>query len=237
MDISETVLEDRYDNYATLSRLFRSEIDSDLLALMVASPAAEKTGDGAVDTANAQLRDYLDAVTDLAKTKSLLAIDYALTFLGYGASPDDDGFGNKAAYPYEGLYVVGSQGFAKVGDSVSQLFKQAGFRYTKDRTAMPDHIAHELEYMQFITGLELLAVREGKAEQVQGYLAQQLDFLEEHLLKWTPAFAQEIKRFSQSGFYQALADLLLAYLNHDHSFLVSMQQETRDANQLLGGFQ
>ena len=79
---------DRYDNYAMLARLFQREVDAELLADLKESFAAEPTGDSRFDEGCALLRRYLDGVEDVARGKSALAIDYCLTFLGYGTDPD-----------------------------------------------------------------------------------------------------------------------------------------------------
>ena len=107
---------DRYDNYAMLARLFQREVDAELLADLKESFAAEPTGDSRFDEGCALLRRYLDGVEDVARGKSALAIDYCLTFLGYGTDPDAaDEAGLRAAYPYESIYRSGERRSAATG--------------------------------------------------------------------------------------------------------------------------
>ncbi|MBR5260500.1 MAG: hypothetical protein IKV48_08570, partial [Eggerthellaceae bacterium] len=80
----EEELEDRYENYAIISRLFREEIDKELLSDLCESPAVEPVGQADFDEGYGRIRTYLDGVEDVAKKKSELAIDYVNTFLGYG---------------------------------------------------------------------------------------------------------------------------------------------------------
>ena len=107
---------DRYDNYAMLARLFQREVDAELLADLKESFAAEPTGDHRFDEGCALLRQHLDGVEDVARGRSALAIDYCLTFLGYGTDPDAaDEAGLRAAYPYESIYRSGERRSAATG--------------------------------------------------------------------------------------------------------------------------
>ena len=44
-------------------------------------------------------------------------------------------------------------------------------------------------------------------------------FLEEHLLNWVPDFADDVQRVARTGFYRALADIVLGVLETDQAFL------------------
>ncbi len=116
----EVQTEDKCDNYAMLSRLFRSEVDKELLADLIESPVAEPTGNELFDSGYARVRAYLDAIDDLDRFKSALAIDYCLAFLGYGVDPDKaDEAGSNAAYPYESIYRTGSKSLG--GDHCAEV--------------------------------------------------------------------------------------------------------------------
>ena len=137
---------DRYDNYAMLARLFQREVDAELLADLKESFAAEPTGDSRFDEGCALLRRYLDGVEDVARGKSALAIDYCLTFLGYGTDPDAaDEAGLRAAYPYESIYRSGGKTLG--GDrcaQVSQAYRAGEFAPDTERIIAQDHLACEL---------------------------------------------------------------------------------------------
>ena len=136
---------DRYDNYAMLARLFQREVDAELLADLKESFAAEPTGDSRFDEGCALLRRYLDGVEDVARGKSALAIDYCLTFLGYGTDPDAaDEAGLRAAYPYESIYRSGGKTLG--GDrcaQVSQAYRAGEFAPDTERIIAQDHLACE----------------------------------------------------------------------------------------------
>ena len=139
---------DRYDNYAMLARLFQREVDAELLADLKESFAAEPTGDHRFDEGCALLRQHLDGVEDVARGRSALAIDYCLTFLGYGTDPDAaDEAGLRAAYPYESIYRSGGKTLG--GDrcaQVSQAYRAGEFAPDTERIIAQDHLACELSF-------------------------------------------------------------------------------------------
>ena len=97
--LSEELLQERYEDYAMLSRLFRLEIDAPLLKDLIDSPVPEPSGNEAIDASYAEMRAYLDEAND--RTKSNLAIDYVITFIGYPPDPNDKNRskGPRAAVP------------------------------------------------------------------------------------------------------------------------------------------
>jgi len=44
-------------------------------------------------------------------------------------------------------------------------------------------------------------------------------FLEEHLLNWVPDFADDVQRVARTGFYRALADIVLGVLETDQGVI------------------
>ena len=68
-------LEDCIENYGMLSRLFRLEVDADLLNDLVGSPCVDKTGNVEFDEGYKKMRSFLDSISDIAHAKSDLAID------------------------------------------------------------------------------------------------------------------------------------------------------------------
>jgi len=213
--------EDRCDNYAMLSRLFRSELDRELIADLVESPAAEPTGNTLFDSGYARLRSYLDAVDDLDRAKSALAIDYCLAFLGYGVDPEKaDEAGRNAAYPYESIYRTGAKSLG--GDhcaEVSDVFRSCMFMPTRDRLIAEDHIACELEFMQFMANSELVALRDGELAAVRGTQKKELEFLEGHMLAWTESFRQAVEQFAETDFYIGLLEMTQGRLELDTEYL------------------
>ena len=168
---------DRYDNYAMLARLFQREVDAELLADLKESFAAEPTGDHRFDEGCALLRQHLDGVDDVARGRSALAIDYCLTFLGYGTDPDAaDEAGLRAAYPYESIYRSGGKTLG--GDrcaQVSQAYRAGEFAPDTERIIAQDHLACELSFMRHLVGREMAAWDRKDAEGARALRAQQAE--------------------------------------------------------------
>lgn len=241
MDQRETAwrreAQDRYDNYAMLARLFQCEVDVELLAGLKESFAAEPVGNPRFDEGCALLRRHLDGVDDVARGKSVLAIDYCLTFLGYGTDPDAaDEAGLHAAYPYESVYR--SEEKALGGDrcaQVSQAYRAGEFAPDMERIVAQDHMACELSFMRHLVGREMAAWDEGDAEGARALRAQQAAFLEDHLAQWVGSFAKAVKRFSETDFYRGLARMTCAWVEMDAASLVPAQQAApcgREATEL-----
>ena len=148
-------LEDCIENYGMLSRLFRLEVDADLLNDLVDSPCVDKTGNVEFDEGYKKMRSFLDSISDAAHAKSDLAIDYSLVFLGYGVDPDSAGAaGARAAYPYESFFRTGSKALGGEHCSeVSSDYRSHAFMPTKTRIIAEDHIACELEFLQYLASL------------------------------------------------------------------------------------
>lgn len=221
-DELERELEDRYDNYGSLSRLYRIEIDAPLLDDLCDSPVVEPTGDTLFDTGYQGIRSYLDAVTDRAKAKSELAGDYCWIFIGYGADPNDDEGSEavNAAYPYESVYSGRGKTLTNKGaEEVTAIFHENGFRPTRYRIAADDHIACELEFLQYLVGQEILAAREGDASKASSIRSIERGFIDNHLLPWFDKFQELVEARAQTQFYSSLGHMTRAWLRMDRQQL------------------
>lgn len=210
--------EDRCENYAMLSRLFRSEIDASLLQDLKDSPVPDPIGNRDFDEGYRLLRGYLDAIEDIDAGKSSLAIDYCLAFIGYGSDPDREGenAGLNAAYPYESVYVSGSKTLAgSASAAVSAEYRCSGFAPTRERIYADDHLACELEYLQFLAAKELAALKGGDQGEVLALRRQELAFLEGHPLAWVTAFEAALGDFAETDFYRGLARMTRGWLEED----------------------
>lgn len=219
---------DRCENYAMLSRLFRIEIDEPLLHSLIDSPAPDRTGNADFDEGYLLVREHLDGIDDVPAGKSALAIDYCLAFVGYGTDPDRTGEGPHAAYPYESIYVSGASSLASASSApVSVEYRCAGFSPTKERIVADDHIACELEFLQFLVAGELSAEEKGDARAAAALREQQLAFIEGHPLKWMRDFESAIETFAETGFYRGLARMTRGWLEEDARYLRGVAGDER----------
>ena len=87
----------RAATYGLLSRLYRVEIDEELLEELRGMRFPAKTGSDEVDAGYRLIAQYLSNAWDNSVTD--LAVDYVRTFIGHGV----DAF--SAAYPFESVYT------------------------------------------------------------------------------------------------------------------------------------
>lgn len=214
--------EDRCENYGMLSRLFRVEIDRALLEDLISSPRADKIGNEDFDGGYSMVRGFLDGIDDIDCGKSALAIDYCLTFLGYGVDPAKaDESGRNAAYPYESVYTkkVKTLGGENSAD-VKGIYQAHGFKPDKGREALAaDHIAGELEFMQFLASVELKALRGNGPVALDEVRTLECSFAEEHLLNWIDEFSDAVGDYSETEFYQGLVKMTKGWLVYDVAYL------------------
>ena len=91
---------------------------------------------------------------------------------------------------------------------VTQDREQVGFPYESVYTS-PEHLL-----MQDARDEVLAAYRAAKV-----VLVDEACEPEDHLLNWVPDFADDVQRVARTGFYRALADIVLGVLETDQAFL------------------
>lgn len=92
--------------------------------------------------------------------------------------------------PYASVYLEGRCMGEKTVE-IKKLYEKHGLITDE----MPDHIAVELEFLNYLKHLEL------KGEPVESDLAMFV----EHMLSWTPAFFKKVEEYDNTGFYKAVA--------------------------------
>jgi len=92
-----------------------------------------------------------------------------------------------------------------------------------------DHIGFELDFMQQTSQLAAARAEQGDGDGLVAVCRDQLRFLDQHLLKWAPAFAADIVANAQTGFYRGMARVLEGFLRVDREVLTELLQEAADA--------
>lgn len=127
-----------------------------------------------------------------------------------------NGFPKVVAPPYGSVYLE-KEGrvFGKTTSGVLKFYHEAGFTLKEDLGDLPDHIAHELEFMGILTAreAEVTGIERVRLEEVQ------MDFLSQYLLSWIPTFCGRVKQDSRLDFYQTLADLTGEFLQLEKNYL------------------
>lgn len=202
----------RASQYALMARLFRVEVDQELLDELRATRFPAKTGDAETDEGYRLLVSYLGgAWVDPIKD---LAVDYAHVFIGNGT----DAYG--AAYPFESVYTSEKRLLMQdARDEVLAIYRSAGLDKQDSWKEGEDHVALELEFEQILANRTVEALRRGDEDEAAALLTTQQNFLEDHLLSWVPMMTADMKRFAKTDLYQGLAYLTDGFLNTDKAFL------------------
>ncbi len=205
-------LRGRKATYAFLARLFRTEVDQELLDTLMGMQFPANTGNSQVDKGYRMIVEYLNHAD--ANVLTDLAIDYVRAFIGSG----NDGF--CAAYPYESVYTSPKRLMMQdARDEVLALYRAAGLDKKDDWKEGEDHIALELEYLQVLCDRALEAWLAGDDARCERELLSQRNFLTDHLMAWYPMMAGDMMKFPKTSFYQGLGVLLTGFLSNEREFL------------------
>ncbi len=132
-------------------------------------------------------------VPPLAELESL-KIDFSRLFVGPY---------KLLAPPYGSVYLEDGK---LIGDStmdVREWYEKEGLDIViKDA---PDHITMELEFMYFLITKQIEAIKDSNPQDVQSYLQKQSSFLQVHLARWLPGFAENVQQNAQAKFYVQLS--------------------------------
>jgi DMSO reductase family type II enzyme chaperone len=98
--------------------------------------------------------------------------------------------------------------------NIAAFYKHFGLEIGKQENnrELPDHISAELEFLHFLTFKEAQAREEADTELLGGYVLAQNDFLQRHLLRWVPDFANELKAMSPDSVLAAWAQFSANFL-------------------------
>lgn len=201
--------------YGLLSRLFVREVTPELLEELRAAKYPAATGNDRLDRGYRELCRYLAGSWE--RTRGELAVDYFRTFIGNTQDVE------QVAFPYESVYTSPDHLLMQdARDEVLAAYRAASVMVSEDvnTTNDPeDHVGFELAFLGLLGNRAADALRAGNEDGAAALLEAKRDFLQGHLLNWVPAFAGDVARIAQTGFYRALADLLVGTLETDAALL------------------
>lgn len=207
------IMKNRASFYQFLSRLFEKEISGELLRQLVNEEYPEDISQSKMQEGYKGLAEFFKNVKVMNEEHLLdeLSADYAKVFLAAGEVK-----GN-AAFPYESVYTSKSKlVMQEAWDEVRRVYADRGLELKSNLSDIKeDHIAMELQYMAYLCG------QYGKEEE-ESLLEEQQEFLRKHLLNWTEKFVADIQTYARTGFYKAIGNLLLGYLEMDESVITEL---------------
>ena len=210
----DDVMRDRQQVYALLARLFRSEVDEELLVMLKGSGVIAGEVPGDLGAALGLMRGYLAGegatVLDLAR-------DYAKTLCGAGSTK------RMAAYPFESVYTS-AEGLLmqEARDGALAWYHRFGLGKSENWHDCEDHVALELEFMAYLIDAQLAASAAADTERVAELLEAQRAFASEHLANWLPEFDRDVDRHAVTDFYRGLARFASLYVKQDLAALEDM---------------
>lgn len=207
-----SLMSSRAAMYNLIARVFRVEVDEDFLKTLKTMHYPQNTGEEAIDAAYREIHAFMCHTREA--TLDNLAIDYARCFLGSGSVDAE------AAFPFESVYTS-SKGLLMqdARDQVLAIYRSEGISKSSNWREAEDHLSAELEFMAILSTRTAEALAQNEEGEAVRLLITQRNFLNDHILRWTPKFFADVPRFSKTSFYPAFAKLLKAYLTEDITLL------------------
>lgn len=203
--------------YRWLSRLFKAEVDSQLLSLMKSMRFPAACGDFGLQAA---YEKFQFALADLdADRLNELAADFACCFLGAGIAKGSDA----AAFPYASVYTDPRRiVMQQARDRAVAAYGAYGLQVDGQSGNLPeDHLAYLLEFMAVLCQAALSAASTDELN-INGHLAVQRQFLQDHLLNWVKVFCDDLERHARTPFYQSVSQITRCWLDLEDRSLGSL---------------
>jgi TorA maturation chaperone TorD len=126
--------------------------------------------------------------------------------------------GTIACPPSESTYGPRADIGGLVGD-LERCYAASGFAVAG---TAPDHGAVELEFMGALCDAEERAWRSRAIPEAARALRRELEFLDHHLGRWFPDFANRVERHQPGGVYARATSAARAFLSHDSALVAAL---------------
>lgn len=159
------------------------------------------------------MRQFVDQAREIGNLKVELEAEHTALFV----LPS-------GVIPHESAYLdVGKRLGGSVTIGVAAFYKRAGATILDGSIEMPDHLGMELEFMGFLCGVERELWDMEECAALQKCIDLQMAFLEEHLLKWGFACCEDITDTAQYGFYKAMAQFAIEFLETEKNHFADLR--------------
>lgn len=148
------------------------------------------------------------------ENKQQLEVEYTRLFIGPFLAP---------APPYGSVYL--EQGRRLMGNSTinaQQYYLRRGFDVASNIKESPDHISIELEFMYALVRQGVGEIEAADCEELSQTVRLQMEFLQNHLGAWMPAFADRIIEHTRNLFYKHLAEVTKTFIAEELNLLASL---------------
>lgn len=197
--------------YTLFSRVFAEEPSEKLLEVIRSRQAIDETVRFAQGGKFATTIKECVGILDGNKAASILddlTCDYTCLFIGPGKLP---------APPWESVYVTGQDViFQESTLEVRNAYRKEGYLPVGYPKVADDHVAIECSFIQKLAENASMAFQDGDVTECRRLLEVQTSFLEGHLLRWLPCFADRIGKQTRAGqFYPTIARCLAEFCTWD----------------------
>ncbi len=177
-ELKELIM-NRAQLYSFLSKIYREEVDQELLEGMKQMSRSINIEDPEMAGGYDTLRTFLEKIKINEELIEDLAADYASLFLGIGRHP---------AHPYESVYLS-EEGVTmrQPRNEVLRIYRREGIQKVEWFKEPDDHVAIELEFMAYLCLKVKEAIDKQDIEEGVRMFEVQNDFLSKHLKAWVDA--------------------------------------------------
>lgn len=214
--------------YAFLSKMYEKEVTVELLKELSSEDSSILRVGDLIDLDDDGFRKgfemlarYLKSVSgrDLNEVKLELAVEYANLFLGVKGKP---------AHPSESVYRSEDQSmYQEPRDNALHTYWKAGVDKVKEYTEPEDHIAIELQFMEYLCRKTVEASEKNENEEVRRYLQIQKEFIGDHLSSWIPQLTKDILEAAEADFYKGIAYITNAFVELERNSIRDLIEETK----------
>lgn len=194
---------DRADCYAELARLFGAPLEEAEVAALIANGRFDALRSLTHDPQHAvDLRGALAAVKaagDVAAATSRLNAAFCRLFLGLGP--------HSTTLPIESAHRGDGRLFQEPAAAMSEMLVAHDLSPAEGFAEPPDHLSVELSLLEQFIRLEASLVEVDEHEATAT--------LHRRLADWTPSLAEALTEHDPTGFYAALARILVRLLDAD----------------------
>jgi len=215
LELIKNTLKLRLYFYAFLSRVFSKEVDEHFLKdikdfLSLLKNLCKHFLNEDLTDGTTELETFINNINIVDRDKLIslltdLASEYASLFLSVGPEP---------VYLIESVYMTPDQTtHGPPYFEVLYAYRALGFEKVKEFKEPEDHIAAEFAFMAYLCDFTLKSIDEGRIDYAIGYMRNQKEFFQEHLLKWVPMLSDRLRQVSKHGFYHAIACLVSGFID------------------------
>ena len=134
--------------------------------------------------------------------------------------------GKVPAPPWESVYMTNDRSlFGEPAFQIRNKLAEFGLQFIHENTDPDDHIAIELDFMNYLINYTLSAKEEAREEDYARGVYTQYWLIKEHLNKWISPFTKDILSSNTSDFYKGIATLLSLFVKEDFEYIKSMKED------------